>query len=69
AVVNAQTYQVEKYLLVGARVWNLAFSPDQLRLYTTNGVSHDISIIDLAEHKVTKSIAVGRYPWGVAVKP
>jgi YVTN family beta-propeller protein len=31
-------------------------------------VSHDISIIDLAEHKVTKSIAVGRYPWGVAIK-
>ena len=25
--------------------------------------------IDLAKHKVTKSIAVGRYPWGVAVKP
>jgi len=69
AVVNAQTYEVEKYLLVGARVWNLAFSPAQERLYTTNGVSHDISIIDLKEHKVTKSIAVGRYPWGVAVKP
>ncbi len=69
AVINAQTYQVEKFLLVGQRVWNLAFSPDQQRLYTTNGVSNDISIIDLNEHKVTKSIAVGRYPWGVAVKP
>jgi PQQ-dependent catabolism-associated beta-propeller protein len=69
AVVNAQTFVVEKYLLVGARVWNLAFSPQQQRLYTTNGVSHDISIIDLVEHKVTKSVAVGRYPWGVAVQP
>ena len=69
AVINAQTYEVEKYLLVGARVWNLAFSPEQKRLYTTNGVSHDISIIDLDDHKVTKSIAVGRYPWGLAVKP
>jgi PQQ-dependent catabolism-associated beta-propeller protein len=69
AVINAQTYQVEKYLLVGQRVWNLAFSPDQKRLYTTNGASNDISIIDLEAHKVTKSLAVGRYPWGVAVKP
>ena len=68
-MINAQTLQVEKYLLVGQRVWNLAFSPDQKRLYTTNGVSNDISIIDLEEHKVTKSVAVGRYPWGVAVKP
>ena len=69
AVINAQNYSIEKYLLVGQRVWNLAFSPDQKHLYTTNGVSNDISIIDLEEHKVTKSIAVGRYPWGVAVKP
>jgi YVTN family beta-propeller protein len=68
-VINAQTYQVEKYLLVGQRVWNLAFSPDQTRLYTTNGISNDVSIIDLVEQKVTKSVAVGRYPWGVAVKP
>jgi len=31
-------------------------------------VSHDISIIDTQAHKVTKSIAVGRYPWGLVVK-
>ncbi|MDD1633097.1 MAG: hypothetical protein LUP91_12935, partial [Methylococcaceae bacterium] len=69
AVINAQTFEVEKVLLVGQRVWNLAFSPDQKRLYTTNGVSNDISIIDLENQTVTKSIGVGNYPWGVAVKP
>jgi len=69
AVINAQTFAVEKILLVGSRVWNLAFSPDQKRLYTTNGVSNDISIIDLDSHSVSKSVAVGTYPWGVAVKP
>jgi PQQ-dependent catabolism-associated beta-propeller protein len=69
AVVNAQTLEVEKYLLVGSRVWNLAFSPDQKRLYTTNGVSNDMSIIDLESQIVTKSVGVGTYPWGVAVKP
>jgi PQQ-dependent catabolism-associated beta-propeller protein len=69
AVINAQTLEAEKYLLVGQRVWNLAFSPDQKRLYTTNGISNDMSIIDLEAHKVTKSVGVGLYPWGVAVKP
>jgi PQQ-dependent catabolism-associated beta-propeller protein len=69
AVINAQTFEVEKYLLVGQRVWNLAFSPDQKRLYTTNGTSNDISIIDLENQQVTKSVGVGLYPWGVAVKP
>jgi YVTN family beta-propeller protein len=69
AVINAKTFEVEKVLLVGQRVWNLAFSPDQKRLYTTNGISNDISIIDLDSQVVTKSIGVGNYPWGVAVKP
>ena len=34
-----------------------------------NGVSNDISIIDLEKQQVVKSIGVGRYPWGIAVKP
>jgi len=68
AVVNAQTYEIEKYLLVGQRVWQLAFNADQSKLYSTNGVSNDISVIDVAKLKVIKSIAVGRYPWGVAVR-
>ena len=29
AVVNAETYEVEDYLLVGQRVWQLGFSPDE----------------------------------------
>ena len=69
AVINAQSFEVEKILLVGQRVWNLAFSPDQKRLYTTNGTSNDMSIIDLDSQTVTKSIGVGTYPWGVVVKP
>jgi PQQ-dependent catabolism-associated beta-propeller protein len=68
AVVNAQTFEVEKYLLVGQRVWQLAFSPDQKFIYSTNGVSNDISVIDVERLEVTKSVPVGRLPWGVAVK-
>ena len=68
AVVDAQTFEVEKYLLVGQRVWQLAFSPDEKFLYTTNGVSNDISVIDVENLEVIKSVPVGGYPWGVAVK-
>ncbi len=67
AVVNGDTYEVEKYLLVGQRVWQLAFTPDEKLLISTNGVSNDISIIDVARLKVTKSIRTGRFPWGVVV--
>ena len=69
AVVNAKTYEVEKYLLVGQRVWNLAFSRDGSRLYSTNGISNDLSVIDVAARKVTKSVPVGGLPWGVVVAP
>ncbi len=69
AVVDAQTYEVKKYLLVGQRVWNLAFNSDESRLYTTNGISNDISVIDVPNLRVVKSVTVGNQPWGVVVRP
>ena len=67
AVVNAATFEVEKYLLVGQRVWQLAFTPDEKLLFTTNGASSDVSVIDVGNLRVIKSVGVGRYPWGVVV--
>jgi PQQ-dependent catabolism-associated beta-propeller protein len=69
AVVDAQTYEVKKYLLVGQRVWNLAFNHDESRLYTTNGVSNDISEIDVPNLRVLLSVPVGAEPWGVVARP
>ena len=69
AIVNTTTFEVEKYLLVGPRVWNLAFSPDQKRIFTTNGISGDVSVIDLEKQRAIMSIKVGRLPWGIAVNP
>jgi YVTN family beta-propeller protein len=69
AVINAKTYEVEKYLLVGQRVWNLAFNHDESRLYTTNGISSDISEIDVPNLRVLRSVPVGPQPWGVVVRP
>jgi len=69
AVVDTKTLKVLKYLLVGQRVWHLAFTPDFKLLLTTNGTSNDVSVIDVDKLKVTKSIRVGRYPWGVVIAP
>jgi PQQ-dependent catabolism-associated beta-propeller protein len=67
AVINGTTHKVEKYLLVGQRVWQLAFTPDEKYLLTTNGLSNDVSVIDVASLRVIKTIQVGELPWGVAV--
>lgn len=69
AVVDGKTYEIRKYLLVGQRVWNLALSPNEKRVYTTNGVSNDMSVIEVDAERVTKSVGVGHLPWGVVVRP
>jgi YVTN family beta-propeller protein len=36
-------------------------------LFTTNGNSNDVSVIDVPSRKVVKSMPVGTAPWGVAI--
>jgi PQQ-dependent catabolism-associated beta-propeller protein len=69
AVVNAETYRVEDYILVGRRVWHMAFNADRSLLFTTNGVSGDVTVIDVAKREALKTIKVGRFPWGAAFRP
>jgi YVTN family beta-propeller protein len=45
----------------------MAFTPDEKYLLTTNGISNDVSVIDVASLKVIKSIQVGELPWGVTI--
>jgi YVTN family beta-propeller protein len=50
---------------VGARPWGLAMSSDGKRLFTANGSSDDVSIIDPASGKVESRVKVDGLPWGV----
>ena len=47
----------------------MALTPDEKTLLSTNGVSNDVSIIDVDKLKVKKSVKVGRFPWGVVISP
>ncbi|NVO27649.1 YVTN family beta-propeller repeat protein [Donghicola sp. C2-DW-16] len=69
AVVNAETYEVEDYILVGRRVWHMAFNADKSLLFTTNGISGDVTVVDVNSRKALKTIKVGRFPWGAAFRP
>ena len=69
AVVDGETWEVLDYLLVGQRVWQLAFTPDEKFLISTNGNSNDVSIIDVEALEVIRSVQVGQQPWGVVVTP
>jgi len=45
----------------------MAFTPDEKFLLSTNGVSNDVSVIDVASLRVIKTIQVGELPWGVTI--
>jgi YVTN family beta-propeller protein len=52
---------------VGARPWGIALSHDGKLLYTANGSSNDVSIVDTATLQVIKKVPVGKSPWGVVL--
>jgi YVTN family beta-propeller protein len=47
----------------------MELSPDGSKLYTANGLTNDMTIIDLATLRAERSVPVGRLPWGIAIKP
>lgn len=51
---------------VGQRRWGIALTPDGRRLYTANGLSNDVSVIDTRMRRVIASVPVQNGPWGLA---
>jgi len=51
---------------VGVRPWGVAVDRDGL-VYTANGPSNDISVIDPKTRAVIDHIAAGESPWGIAI--
>jgi YVTN family beta-propeller protein len=52
---------------VGTRPWGIALSRDGRKLYSANGPSGDMSVIDVASGKVERKISTGGSPWGVVI--
>jgi YVTN family beta-propeller protein len=50
---------------VGLRPWGIDVSPDGRTVFTANGPSGDISVIDAASGTVRRRVALGGSPWGV----
>ena len=52
---------------VGNRAWGIALDPSGSKLYTANGASNDISVVDLKSRKELGRIKAGDGPWGIAI--
>jgi YVTN family beta-propeller protein len=67
AVIDSATSHVLRMIPdAGARPWGIAVGRDGT-LYTANGPSNDVSVIDPDRGRVLARIAVGRGPWGIAI--
>jgi YVTN family beta-propeller protein len=66
-VIDAQTNTPVAEIEVGLRPWGIAISRDGNALYTANGPSNDVSIVDVAQRTVVGRVKVGDSPWGIAV--
>jgi PQQ-dependent catabolism-associated beta-propeller protein len=67
AFVNTQTHEVEGYTLVGSRAWDVRLSPDESLLYVANGLSDDMSIIEVRSRRNIRTISTGRIPYTVLI--
>ena len=63
--VEPSTERIVASFEVGPRPWGIALSPDEKLLFTANGPSNDVSVVDLSTRTVLKKIKVGDRPWGV----
>ena len=68
AVIDVATNQVRKiFPEIGARPWGIGVSADGSRLYTANGPSNDVTVVDSSTGAVLTRIPSGKGPWGIAV--
>ena len=67
AIVDAHTKKVLAYALVGSRAWGVDLSRDEKTAVVTNGLSDDITLVDMGSMKPIRSIAAGRTPHSVII--
>ena len=56
-------------LPAGSRPMRVKLSPDESRLYVSNGRAGTISVFDTHSYELLETIKVGTRPWGIGVSP
>lgn len=67
AIIDSASRNVLAYVLVGSRAWSVDLSRDEKTAIVANGLSDDITIVDLESMRPIKSVPVGRTPHTVVI--
>jgi YVTN family beta-propeller protein len=63
AFVDVAARKTTDLALVGRRAWNVVLDKAEQNLYVVNGLSDDLTIVDVASAKARKTVPVGRVPY------
>jgi YVTN family beta-propeller protein len=67
AFVDVGSRKVTDLVLVGKRAWGVGLDKAEKTLVVANGMSDDVTIVDIASAKALKSVPAGRVPHSVVV--
>ncbi len=67
AVVDRVSRETLSYVLVGSRAWSVALNRDETIAIVANGLSDDITVVDMESMRPVESIPVGRVPHTVLI--
>lgn len=67
AFVDVRARKVTQLVLAGKRAWNVTLDAAEARLYVINGLSDDMTVVDVAAGKALKTVPVGRVPYQALV--
>ncbi|MEM7258058.1 MAG: hypothetical protein AAF404_11800 [Pseudomonadota bacterium] len=66
-IVDAVKREIIKYILVGRRPWGLGLTADGKRLFVLNGLSDDMTIIDVSKRRPVRTSRTGLVPHSVEI--
>ena len=67
AFVDVATRKTTDLVLAGKRAWGVGLDKSQQHLLVANGLSDDLTVIDVAGAKALKTVRVGRVPHSIVV--
>ena len=67
AILDARSHDVLAFVLTGKRCWSIDLSRDEKTAIVANGLSDDITVIDVQAMQPVQSLPIGRVPHTVVI--
>jgi len=67
AIIDSKSHNVLSFVLTGKRPWSVDLSADEKTAIVANGLSDDITVVDMVSMQPVQSLPIGRIPHTVVI--